>query len=203
CVPVRAILDLGQGVVIRETFLEVAGVPMLDLRAAPSEGVGYLVAKRAFDVVFSALVLVVTAPLLGVIGVAIRLASSGPVFFVQDRVGLNGRIFKMWKFRTMGMTDAAESATRWTTAEDPRRTKVGAFLRRTNLDELPQFFNVFKGEMSIVGPRPERPYFVEKFLANVAEYNTRHYLKVGITGWAQINGWRGDTSIERRGGHGP
>jgi len=132
------------------------------------------------------------------IALAIRLTSPGPVLFAQDRVGLNGRVFRVYKFRTMSTGNAEESDTRWTTSDDPRRTKLGAFLRATNLDELPQFFNVLKGDMSVVGPRPERPYFVKKFQDDVAQYSTRHYLKVGITGWAQVNGWRGDTSIAKR-----
>ncbi len=196
--PVRAILDLGEGVVASDFLFDLSGLRMLDLRASPSESVVYLVAKRALDLAVSTIVLIVTAPLLALIAIFIKLTSPGPVFFVQDRVGLNGKVFPMNKFRTMRIGDLEESATRWTTAEDPRRTRLGTFLRRTNLDELPQFFNVLKGEMSIVGPRPERPYFVQKFLEDVAQYNTRHYLKVGITGWAQVNGWRGDTSIPRR-----
>ncbi|HLW78128.1 MAG TPA: exopolysaccharide biosynthesis polyprenyl glycosylphosphotransferase [Terriglobia bacterium] len=196
--PVRAILDLGEGVVVRDILFDLNGLRMLDLRASPSESVVYLVAKRALDLGVSTFVLVLTGPLMVVVAVLIRLTSPGPVMFAQDRVGLNGRIFRMFKFRTMRLGDTDESDTRWTTADDPRRTWLGALLRRTNLDELPQFFNVLKGEMSIVGPRPERPYFVQKFLEDVAQYNTRHYLKVGITGWAQVNGWRGDTSIPRR-----
>ncbi len=198
CVPVRAILDLGKGVVIRDALFDFEGIPMVDLRATPSESVMYMIAKRGFDLVFSILGLVLSAPLMALSALAIWIESRGPVFFKQDRVGLNGRIFRMYKFRTMRPGDRAESDTRWTTHDDSRRTRVGAFLRRTNLDELLQFFNVLKGDMSVVGPRPERPHFVEKFVRELAQYNTRHYLKVGMTGWAQVNGWRGDTSIARR-----
>jgi lipopolysaccharide/colanic/teichoic acid biosynthesis glycosyltransferase len=132
------------------------------------------------------------------IALAIRLGNPGPMLFRQDRVGLNGKVFRMLKFRTMRVGNAEESATRWTAPNDPRRTRLGALLRGTNLDELPQFFNVLKGDMSIVGPRPERPHFVEKFLTEIDKYNARHVFKVGITGWAQVNGWRGDTSIAKR-----
>lgn len=198
CVPVRAVLDLGKNVRVREMLFDFGGMRLLDLRGSPSESTLYLVAKRTFDVVFSSLVLVTVSPLMALIAAAVKLSSPGPVFFAQERVGLSGRIFRMYKFRTMRVGSLKESDTRWTTANDPRRTPLGSFLRKTNLDELPQFFNVLRGEMSIVGPRPERPHFVEEFLEDVAQYNTRHYLKVGITGWAQVNGWRGDTSIPRR-----
>src|SRR5262249_6420404 len=128
----------------------------------------------------------------------VRITSPGPIFHLQEGVGLNGKLFKMDKFRSMYVSSDAESNTRWTITSDPRCTAFGAFLRRMNLDELPQFWNVLLGHMSVVGPRPERPYFVEKFLTDISRYNSRHYLKVGITGWAQVNGLRGDTSIRRR-----
>ncbi|MGD0124554.1 MAG: undecaprenyl-phosphate glucose phosphotransferase [Terriglobia bacterium] len=197
-VPVRAILDLGPGISFRNTIFHFGDTTLLDLRATPSEAVAYTILKRTFDLVFATVVAILTAPLMLLIAAAIRLTSPGPVLFAQDRVGLNGRVFRVYKFRTMGVGNPGESDTRWTTSNDPRRTRLGAFLRATNLDELPQFFNVLKGDMSVVGPRPERPYFVKKFQDDVAQYNTRHYLKVGITGWAQVNGWRGDTSIAKR-----
>jgi Undecaprenyl-phosphate glucose phosphotransferase len=198
CVPARVILDLGAGVSLRDRLFDFGGVQMLDLEATPAETASYVVFKRIFDVAFSALVIVVTTPLMLLIALAIRLGNPGPMLFVQDRVGLNGKVFRMFKFRTMRVGNSEESATRWTAPDDPRRTRLGALLRRANLDELPQFYNVLKGDMSIVGPRPERPHFVDKFLNEVDKYNARHVFKVGITGWAQVNGWRGDTSIAKR-----
>jgi len=198
CLPARALVDLGEGVVVRERLFQLGRMQMLDLTRTPADFLDYALLKRAFDVCFSAAVLVLLSPLLLLIAILIRLTSAGPVLFTQERIGLNGRPFAMYKFRTMRVAAAAESDTRWTTAQDPRCTPLGSLLRRTSLDELPQFFNVLKGDMSVVGPRPERPHFVHKFLQEVGRYNNRHCLRVGITGWAQVNGWRGDTSINKR-----
>jgi Undecaprenyl-phosphate glucose phosphotransferase len=198
CLPARALVDLGEGVVVRERLFQLGRMQMLDLTMTPADYLDYALLKRAFDIGFSAAVLLFASPLLLLIALLIRLTSRGPVFFTQERIGLNGRPFAMYKFRTMKLAAPSESDTRWTTANDPRCTPLGSFLRRTSLDELPQFFNVLRGDMSVVGPRPERPHFVQRFLQEVGRYNNRHCLRVGITGWAQVNGWRGDTSIDKR-----
>ena len=158
----------------------------------------YTVLKRAFDIVFSAMAIAVTAPLMLLIAFAVKLSSPGPVFFRQQRVGRDGMLFGMLKFRTMRVADRVLTDTAWRAHDDPRRTAVGALLRRTSMDELPQFFNVFRGEMSVVGPRPERPFFVEKFSEEFPHYKLRHKGNVGITGLAQVRGFRGDTCIASR-----
>ena len=198
CVPTRVVIDLGENVGVRSRLIDLGGIRMLDLRPTLAESGSYLFQKRILDIAFSVLFLLITLPITIPIAIAIKLSTPGPVFFVQDRVGLNGRVFRMFKFRTMRLGSREEGDTRWTSTNDPRRTAVGTLLRKMNFDEVPQFLNVILGHMSIVGPRPERPHFVERFLDQFEFYNSRHTFKVGITGWAQVNGWRGDTSIAKR-----
>jgi Undecaprenyl-phosphate glucose phosphotransferase len=197
-IPIRLSLDFGPDVKVRDRFFRIGGTHMLDVHIAPSETISYVILKRSFDILFSLLALTITAIPMVVIAIAIRLSSPGPALFAQERVGINGQVFRMMKFRTMKVAPVAETDTVWTTQSDSRRTAIGAFLRRSSLDELPQFFNVLCGDMSVVGPRPERPHFVEKFNDEIDAYNARHHLKSGITGWAQVNGLRGDTDITKR-----
>jgi Undecaprenyl-phosphate glucose phosphotransferase len=176
---------------------ELDGLPIVSLQGAPLYGWDR-VFKRIFDLVIGSFILILMAPVMFLIGLLIKLTSEGPIFYRQERVGMNGRPFHILKFRTMRADAEKETGPIWARESDPRRTKVGAFLRKYSLDELPQFFNVLKGEMSLVGPRPERPNFVEEFREKIPSYMLRHKIKTGMTGWAQVNGFRGNTSLEKR-----
>ncbi|MBD2845915.1 undecaprenyl-phosphate glucose phosphotransferase [Paenibacillus sp. IB182496] len=185
----------------RPFFDNFAGIPLINVRDIPLDELNNRVLKRAFDIVFSLAAIVVTSPVMLLAVIGIKLTSPGPVVFRQERMGLNRRTFMMFKFRSMRLSDEATADTRWTVKDDPRRTRFGTFLRSTSIDELPQFFNVLLGHMSVVGPRPERPYFVEQFKEEIPRYMVKHHIRPGITGWAQTNGLRGDTSIADRIGH--
>lgn len=198
CVPIRAILDLGDLPLVRDRIFQFGDVQMLDLSSSPLETPTYFCLKRIFDIVFSTAMIIVSTPVMLLIAIAVKVTSPGGIWLRQERVGLNGQRFVMYKFRTMVPSSALKSDIAWTVEGDPRRTAIGKLLRKTSLDELPQFFNVLRGDMSVVGPRPERPHFVKQFLREISHYDSRHRLKVGITGWAQVNGWRGDTSIHKR-----
>jgi len=175
----------------------IEGIPFLGIKSPTLSSWNFIV-KRTFDLLFASLILLLASPIIGLIVILIKLDSRGPVFYLQERIGLDGEVFKVMKFRSMH-TDA-EQATGpvWSQKNDPRTTALGRFLRRFSLDELPQLMNVLRGDMSIVGPRPERPYFVEKFKNQVPRYLERHRVKTGMTGWAQVNGLRGNASIAER-----
>ncbi len=176
---------------------ELGDLPIMNLQSSPLHGWSK-VSKTILDFVLGALILLITFPIMIIIGLFIKWTSRGPIFHRQKRVGMDGHPFQMLKFRTMRKDAEKESGPVWAKENDPGRTRVGAFLRKTSLDELPQLFNVLKGEMSLVGPRPERPDFVKDFKNEIPLYMLRHKIKAGMTGWAQINGWRGNTSLEKR-----
>jgi exopolysaccharide biosynthesis polyprenyl glycosylphosphotransferase len=188
------LLDIMASGVVAE---DIDGIPLVGVRRSRLVGAN-LVVKRVFDLVLSVLLLIPGIPLMAIIAIAIRLDSPGPAVYRQERVGKDGRAFTAYKFRSMMQDAEADTGPVFTSRADPRITKVGRFLRRTSLDEVPQVLNVLRGEMSLVGPRPERPHFVAQFEQEVAGYAQRHEVRPGITGWAQLNDLRQDTSIEQR-----
>ncbi len=177
---------------------DLMGLPVINIRYVPLTNTLNWVTKRAVDMIGAAVGIVISSPIMLIAALAVRFTSRGPVIFKQERVGLHNKTFKMYKFRTMEMQKPSSEQKGWTIKDDPRVTKVGKFLRHTSLDELPQLFNILLGEMSLVGPRPERPQFVEKFKEEIPRYMIKHQVRPGLTGWAQINGYRGDTSIRKR-----
>jgi Undecaprenyl-phosphate glucose phosphotransferase len=196
-VSIHVVPDLLQFMVLRSRVEDIDGLPTINLSETPLEGWSRFV-KRGFDLVVAATALILFSPLMLLIALAIWLEDRGPVFYRQVRMGLDGKPFDIVKFRSMKVGAENESGARWAERGDPRRTRVGRLIRAWSLDELPQLFNVLFGDMSIVGPRPERPQFVEQFRAEFPHYMLRHKVRAGITGWAQVHGWRGNTSVRMR-----
>jgi Undecaprenyl-phosphate glucose phosphotransferase len=196
-VEVRLVCDLPNLAGLSLTTANLDGLPLIGLRESPHFGLNIIV-KRAMDVVLSAVGLVLLSPLLALIALLVKLTSPGPIFYRQERCGLNGRSFDMLKFRSLRVDAEQQTGPVWARKDDPRRTPLGAFLRKTSLDELPQLWNVLRGDMSLVGPRPERPVFIQQFSKTIPNYMVRHCVKAGITGWAQVHGWRGNTSLRKR-----
>jgi Undecaprenyl-phosphate glucose phosphotransferase len=199
-VSVKLVPDLLHVMTLKSSVEDLNGLPIIGLRESPLLGWS-AVGKRAFDLSLSIAMLPMLVPLMGAVALAIRISNGRPIFYFQERMGLDARVFRMFKFRTMTRDAEARSGPVWTTSDDPRRTALGAILRRTGLDELPQIWNVLRGDMSLVGPRPERPIFIEQFRSQIPGYMLRHKIKAGIAGWAQLHGWRGDTCLRERVAH--
>ena len=177
---------------------DLEGLPVIHIRHVPLASPFNAVVKRSIDIIGAVVALILFSPLMLITALIIKLTSKGPVIYAQERVGLHNRPFKMFKFRSMYVQRPEEELSRWTTKGDPRVTPIGRIIRRLNIDEMPQFINVLKGDMSLIGPRPERPQFVEKFKEEIPRYMIKHQVRPGLTGWAQVNGYRGDTSIQKR-----
>ena len=196
-VDVKVVPDLLQVIALRARLEDLDGVPVININDVPLQGINSAI-KRGVDVAISFAALALLALPLCVIAALVKLTSPGAVFYRQERMGLDGKSFTIVKFRSMLKDAESETGPVWARADDPRVTPLGRFLRRSNLDELPQLWNVLRGDMSIVGPRPERPHFVEQFKHRIPQYMLRHKVKAGLTGWAQVNGWRGNTPLEKR-----
>lgn len=177
-------------------FDDLDGLPLLNIRHIPLDNWGNAFVKRAMDIVGSLVLIILTSPIMLIAAIGVRLSSPGPIIFSQERVGRNKKTFRMYKFRSMRVNDRQDTG--WSRERDDRKTAFGSFIRKFSIDELPQFFNVLKGDMSLVGPRPEVPFYVEQFREEIPLYMVKHQVRPGITGWAQVNGLRGDTSIKDR-----
>jgi len=196
-VDIHIVPDFLRFYILNASIEELDGIPVINISSSPLYGWGK-VGKRVMDIVVSALAICILSPVFFALALAVKLSSKGPVFYRQERMGFDGKRFIILKFRSMVVDAERDTGAVWAQENDPRTTRIGAFMRRWNLDELPQFFNVLKGEMSLVGPRPERPVFIDKFKNDIPRYMLRHKVKTGITGWAQINGYRGRTSLRKR-----
>lgn len=196
-VEIRLVPDVPRRSSMAVEIDQFEGLPILHLSLAPNRLLE-TVLKRGMDIVLSAIGILILSPFLTLIGAIIKLSDGGPIFYSQERMGLNGHKFNMYKFRSMRVNAESDTGPVWARQEDDRRTRFGAFLRQTSIDELPQLYNVLIGDMSLVGPRPERPYFINKFRQSIPKYMLRHAVKAGITGWAQVHGWRGNTSLRKR-----
>jgi Undecaprenyl-phosphate glucose phosphotransferase len=197
CIDVKVVPDVLQFITLRARLEDLDGLPIINVNDVPLQGFNAWM-KRGIDVVLSAAALIVMGVPLALIAMLVKATSRGPIFYAQERMGLDGKAFTVYKFRSMHEGAEEDSGPIWAREDDPRATPIGRWLRRLDLDELPQFWNVLRGDMSIVGPRPERPFFVEQFKHRIPQYMLRHKVKAGITGWAQVNGWRGNTSLEKR-----
>ena len=177
---------------------DLLGLPVVNIRHVPLTNSFNMICKRAMDIVGAIVAIIIFSPVMLVTAVLVKTTSKGPLIYKQERVGLHNQTFQMYKFRSMEVQSAKSEKRAWTVRDDPRVTKVGRVIRKTSIDELPQLFNILKGDMSLVGPRPERPFFVEKFREEIPRYMVKHQVRQGLTGWAQVNGYRGDTSIKKR-----
>ena len=194
----KFIPDYNNIIPTRPYIEDVQGLPVINIRRVPLSNMFNKFMKRTGDLLLGSLCLIIFAPVMLVTAIGVKLSSKGPVIYKQVRVGLHNKEFKMYKFRSMIVEEDGSDKKKWTTDNDPRVTKWGRFIRKTSLDELPQIINVIKGDMSLVGPRPERPFYVEKFKEEIPRYMIKHQVRPGMTGWAQVNGYRGDTSIKKR-----
>ena len=194
----KFIPDYNNIIPTRPYMEDLLGLPVIHIRHVPlTNGINKFM-KRTVDIFGSIVAIILFSPVMLAAAILVKVTSPGPVIFCQERVGLHNRPFKMYKFRSMEVQAPSDEKSKWTTPHDPRVTPVGRFIRKTSIDEMPQFFNILKGDMSLVGPRPERPFFVEKFKEEIPRYMVKHQVRPGLTGWAQVNGYRGDTSITKR-----